>query len=76
MLQWRRAMCRLRAEDGEAMVAWIAPMRNEQDEVIAYALWLFNVQGAPEDPPTLQGIFDSCEEAKATLRSEGYLKES
>jgi hypothetical protein len=74
--QWRKAMCRLNAENGEAFVAWITPMRNKMGAVEAYALWLFSVQGAPEDPPVLDGIFDTCDDAKAKLRSEGYLKES
>jgi hypothetical protein len=73
--QWRQALCRRDAEIGEAFVAWITPMRDASGNVEAYALWLFSVTGAPEDPPTLEGIFDSVDDAKAQLRSEGYFKE-
>ncbi|MBR0878557.1 hypothetical protein JQ608_15455 [Bradyrhizobium liaoningense] len=73
--QWRDALCRRDAEIGEAFVAWLTPIRDEGGEIEAYALWLFSVGGAPEDPPTLEGIFDNVDDAKAELRSEGYLKE-
>lgn len=73
--QWRQALCRRDAEIGEAFVAWITPMRDASGNVEAYALWLFSETGAPDDPPTLEGIFDNVDDAKAQLRSEGYFKE-
>jgi hypothetical protein len=73
--QWRDALCRRDAEIGEAYAAWITPMRDEGGEIEAYALWLFDVGGAPEDPPTLEGIFENIDDAKAKLLSDGYLKE-
>jgi hypothetical protein len=68
-------LCRRDAEIGEAFVAWITPMREKGGEIEAYALWLFSVAGAPEDAPSLEGIFKNVDDAKVHLRSNGYLNE-
>ena len=73
--QWRRAKCRLVADAGEAGGIWIVPMKADK-EIEGFAVWLYSVGAAPEDPPILRGIFDSVDEAKAALSDEGIIREA
>jgi hypothetical protein len=65
-------MCRYHADEGQAWIAWITPLR-EATKIEGYALWLVSIDGAPEDPPMLRGVFDSMKDAKAVLCSEGII---
>ena len=73
--QWRRAKCRRMADAGEAGGTWIVPMKADK-EIEGFAVWLYSVGAAPEDPPILRGIFDSIDEAKAALSDEGIISEA
>ena len=53
----------------EGMITWFAPV--ELDRLAGYAVFLFDPNGAPEDPPTLDGVYDSLEEAKCALAAKG-----
>ena len=70
--QWRQAMCRKLAVNGEAGIVWIVPV-TIGSKIAGYALFLFHAGGAPEDEPILEGVFESVEEAKATLAKEGVV---
>jgi hypothetical protein len=54
----------------------LKPLQTAINGVEAYALWLFDVGGATEDPLILEGIFENIDDAKADLRSNGYLKKT
>ncbi len=57
------------AANGEGMITWFAPV--ELDQLTGYAVFMFDPNGAPEDPPVLDGIYDSLEEAKRALATKG-----
>ena len=46
------------------------PLRIDQD-IAGYALFVGHADGDPEEAPYLRGVFDSFEEAKAELATEG-----
>jgi hypothetical protein len=54
---------------GEGMITWFAPVK--LDQLAGYAVFLFDPNGAPEDPPNLDGIYDNLEEAKRALAAKG-----
>lgn len=70
--QWRRAMCRQQAEDGEAFIAYIVPMVEDKG-IEGFAVFLVNLES--DDPPMLDGVFDSVNEAMAALRADGVVVE-
>jgi hypothetical protein len=75
LAQWRRAKCRLLATFTDwAWIAWVVPVR-EEGRVAGYALFVADANGHPDDAPHLQGVFDSLEEAKAALMTEGAVAE-
>jgi hypothetical protein len=67
--QWRQVMAQRLAANGEAYTVWIAPVTI--DQIAGYAVFLFDNNAAPEDPPTLEGIFDSLGQAKDALLAKG-----
>jgi hypothetical protein len=68
--QWRQSMCRLLAVRGEAFTAWIAPVTVDKT-LSGYATFLFHYGAAPEDAPTLKGIFATLSEAREALTVDG-----
>jgi hypothetical protein len=72
-LQWRQAKARSLAAGAEdAWPVWIVPLWIE-NETAGHALFLLDGAGGPEDPPILEGVFGSVEEAKDSLRTKGAL---
>jgi hypothetical protein len=69
--QWREAKCRQAAADGEAWIVWVVPVT--MDKLTAYAAFHWDYGAAPEDPPVLDGIFESLDEAKAAFMADGYV---
>jgi hypothetical protein len=71
--QWRRALCRkLAAGSDWCRPAWIVPITIGR-EIAGYALFLCNA--ADDSDPSLEGVFDSLQDAKAALMVVGEMVE-
>lgn len=71
--EWRRAMCRKLAPGSDwSWVAWIVPLWIE-GQIGGYAAFTFDPNLDPDDPPELNGVFDSLEAAKTALMADGAL---
>ncbi len=62
------------AESGEHGIAWIVPI-SVNTRVLGFALFLGHAGNAPEDEPSLGGIYGSPEDAKNYLKQIGVVSE-
>lgn len=70
--EWRLEICRWKACTQPEMWAQINPMRMENGQIGAFEVWVDRGEGRylSGDPPDLFGVFNSFDEAKATLLNE------
>jgi hypothetical protein len=74
LLEWRRALAKhLATESEDTTLIWIVPLAQGAalDGFAAFAV----AGGGPEDPPILEGVFESIDEAKAALAEKGVFGE-
>jgi hypothetical protein len=67
-------MCRRTADAGEAYTVWIVPVTDDVP-IEAFAVFMWHIGKAPEDPPDLNGIFESVDAARAELSGEGVISD-
>ena len=72
--QWRVAAARDQAASDEAGVAWIVPLQMPGSKE-RWGLFLGHGGEAPEDEPTLCGVFDTPKEAVDWIRANGEIDE-
>jgi hypothetical protein len=70
--QWRWAKCLALADGTDwTWIAWLVPLKIE-NQIAGYAAFLC----APEDAPSLHGVFQTKDEAEQALSKEGALRAS
>jgi hypothetical protein len=71
LYQWRRAVAKDIATESEDMtLIWIVPLVRGA-AIDGYAAFAFDASGDPEEPPILEGVFESYDDAKAALAERG-----
>ena len=71
--QWREALCRQLADGSDyCSVAWIVPLWIEK-KIAGHALFTVTADGDPDEAPTLEGVFESVDQAKAALAVAGAI---
>ena len=73
LAQWRRATCHWIARGTDwTWSAWVVPLRSG-DRIDGYVAFVFSPSDDPDEPPVLQGIYESVEMARAGLAAEGAI---
>jgi hypothetical protein len=71
LLQWRWAVAKQMATESEDKVLiWIVPLAHGP-AIDGFAAFAIDGAGGPEDPPILEGVFESIDEATAALAEKG-----
>ena len=71
LLQWRRALAKQTATESEDMVLiWIVPLAHGP-AIDGFAAFAVGGGEGPDDPPVLEGVFESMDEARNTLAEKG-----
>jgi hypothetical protein len=74
LAQWRDLKCRRAADAGEGYTVSIVPMTKDK-QIEGFAVFMWHYGKASGDPPWLKGVFDSIDEAKASLNADGVISD-
>ena len=74
LAEWRQAKCQQLADESEcSQAAWVVPLLVD-GQIAGWALFLCGDD--PDEAPTLNGVFESVDAAKAALALQGAISGS